>query len=333
MEMNALRYFLAVSETMNFTQAAQKCGVRQPSLTRAVGKLEEDLGGELIHRERAYTHLTELGRSMLPLLRKCHDSAMDAKALALENSREPPPATLTLALSHTISMQLLSGHLQTLIRSFPQLEFDYFTGTAAQVIEALENGTADLAIAGPLGEVREDLDSWTLFDEDFALAISKSNICSDLQAIKLSRLHDIVLMARPYCENHADLSDLLDKAGIAIDKALHIWRDADLIALIRADLGACIIPRSVATGYGFRMIAIEDFELRRSVSLYSVAGRQRTAAAGVLAGQLLAHDWLSVLPGRDPVKPTDSLGNPAIQQVPAQSISAGAKPSFNAASH
>ena len=292
MEMNTIRYFLAVVETMNFTQAAANCGIRQPTLTRAIKKLEEQLGGELFYRERSYTHLTELGRLMLPRLKQCHDSAMDAQVLALEN-RNGSQTVLTLALSHTVPMTLISGQIQALMRAFPQLEFDYVRGTEARIIEALANGTADLAIAGPLAEDRERLDSWALFDEDFALAVSESNICSALETVELSRLSDMTLLVRPYCEKHADLADVLKHAGIAIQKAPNVSRDADLIPLIRADLGASIIPRSIGTGYGFRMIAIEDFELKRTVSLYSVAGRERTSAASTLAGLLLSHNWES----------------------------------------
>ncbi len=99
---------------------------------------------------------------------------------ALEN-RNGLQTALTLALSHTIPMTLISGQIQPLMRAFPQLEFEYVRGTDAQIVEAFANGTAELAIAGPLGEHRERPDSWALFDEDFTLAISESRIRSDLE--------------------------------------------------------------------------------------------------------------------------------------------------------
>lgn len=57
MEMHQIRYFLAVARSLNFTRAAEQCHVAQPSLTRAIQKLEDELGGLLLHRERqsAYT--------------------------------------------------------------------------------------------------------------------------------------------------------------------------------------------------------------------------------------------------------------------------------------
>ncbi|MBD8890056.1 LysR family transcriptional regulator [Roseibium litorale] len=64
MELQEIRYFLASCETLNFTRAAANCGVAVPTLTRAIKKLEEELGGQLFRRERRLTHLTDLGRLM-----------------------------------------------------------------------------------------------------------------------------------------------------------------------------------------------------------------------------------------------------------------------------
>src|SRR5215216_3772444 len=82
MEMHQVRYFLAVARTLNFTRAAEECNVAQPSLTRAIHQLEEELGGDLFRRERPRAIMTELGERMLPLLRQCYDSAISARTLA-----------------------------------------------------------------------------------------------------------------------------------------------------------------------------------------------------------------------------------------------------------
>ena len=81
MEMHQVRYFLAVARTLNFTRGAEECNVAQPSLTRAIRQLEEELGGDLFRRERPHAQLTELGHRMLPLLRQCHESALGARLI------------------------------------------------------------------------------------------------------------------------------------------------------------------------------------------------------------------------------------------------------------
>jgi LysR family hydrogen peroxide-inducible transcriptional activator len=68
MELHQIRYFLAVCETLNFTRATESCNVTQPALTSAVQKLEEEMGGLLLRRERSRTHLTEFGQAMRPHL-------------------------------------------------------------------------------------------------------------------------------------------------------------------------------------------------------------------------------------------------------------------------
>ena len=100
MEMHQVRYFLAVSETLNFTRAAERCNVAQPSLTRAVQKLEEELGGQLFRRERSRTHLTDLGRLMYPHLQALYDASVAARAEA-EDFRRLKRASLNLGVMCT----------------------------------------------------------------------------------------------------------------------------------------------------------------------------------------------------------------------------------------
>lgn len=66
MELHQVRYFLALANTPNFTLAAEMCNVTQPAPTKGVQKLEHELGGALLYRERQLTHLTELGKAVLP---------------------------------------------------------------------------------------------------------------------------------------------------------------------------------------------------------------------------------------------------------------------------
>src|SRR3954453_16732340 len=82
MEMHQIRYFLAITRTLNFTRAADECNVTQPSLTRAIKQLEGELGGDLFRRERPAAQLTELGLRLHPLLKQCYEAAPGPRALA-----------------------------------------------------------------------------------------------------------------------------------------------------------------------------------------------------------------------------------------------------------
>jgi hypothetical protein len=82
MQMNQICYFLALCEERNFTRAAKRCGVSQPSLTNAIKRLEQTLGGPLFHRDCRSIELTELGRVVKPYLRQLNQSAYEAKRKA-----------------------------------------------------------------------------------------------------------------------------------------------------------------------------------------------------------------------------------------------------------
>src|ERR1700755_1898294 len=84
MQMHQIRYFLVLAEELNFTRSAARCNVAQPSLTRAIKGLEDELGGPLFQRERAHTRLTELGKVILPYLEDVYRGAENARRKARE---------------------------------------------------------------------------------------------------------------------------------------------------------------------------------------------------------------------------------------------------------
>ena len=82
MEIHQVQYFLALCEERNFTRAAKRCGVSQPSLTNAIKRLEQTLGGPLFLRNRRNIELTELGRVVKPYLKQLTQSAYEAERKA-----------------------------------------------------------------------------------------------------------------------------------------------------------------------------------------------------------------------------------------------------------
>ena len=295
MELHQIRYFLAVTKTLNFTHAAEECHVAQPSLSRAIKTLEEELGGELFRRERSLSHLTDLGRLMLPLLRQCYESSLAAKTLA-SAYRKGETAPLRLALSQTINLALLVPTLTELVKIFPGLELQFFRGNAPGILEQLKSGSSELAIAGPLGETWDRLDMWALFEEGYELVVSNLH---PLAARNQARFKDVAaqnLFRRPYCEQAAELDALLKSNNIEQRSGDQILSDQDLISVLQANVGASIMPITARGNSPVRSIKVEGLTLRRSVSLYAVAGRERSAAASGLMKLLRAADWSLLLP-------------------------------------
>lgn len=82
MKMQQVRYFIALYEIKNFSRAAKRCGVSQPSLTNAIKRLEQTLGGQLFKRNRGSTELTELGQVVKPYLTQLDQCVYEVKRKA-----------------------------------------------------------------------------------------------------------------------------------------------------------------------------------------------------------------------------------------------------------
>jgi DNA-binding MarR family transcriptional regulator len=79
MKMHQVSYFLALCEEKSFTRAAKRCGVKQPSITRAIKELENEIGGALFERSHSYIRLTNLGRLVRPDFTQIERSATEVR--------------------------------------------------------------------------------------------------------------------------------------------------------------------------------------------------------------------------------------------------------------
>jgi len=290
MELHQIRYFLAVCDTLNFTRAAEQCHVSQPSLTRAVKKLEDELGGELFRRERSRSHLTELGRAMLPFLQQSLDSAMAAKAHA-ESYGRGETAPLHLGISATIEIRTLLPALRELARAMPGLKLRLVRRSAKEALQQLEEGEIELCVTA-IGEVTwERIDQWPLFTEDFVLLACPTHPLGSMDAVELSELGGQRINTRPYCENAGTLSGILEERQISVDDYHELSDQSDLGAIVSEGLGIGIAPRNTQIPERVVAVPIKDAKLQRTVSLYAVSGRRYSPAASGLIHLLRAADW------------------------------------------
>ena len=289
MEMQQVRYFLATASELNFTRAAERCNVTQPSLTRAIRHLEDELGGDLFRRERPQAQLTELGQRMHPLLKQCYQSALGARSLAATiNSGEI--GSLKLALSRTINLDLLTPHLAELSRLFKRTEVKLLRGTSPEIVGLLKSGEAELAIAAEL-EGWERLDRWALFTEEFGLMLNSKHPLASRSDIDIDALRGERWLRRIYCEHFEQAMSLIQSHDLDVDQGYELTSERDLITLLEADLGIAFAPRSTSCPETLKLLPVKGMELRRTIYLYGVAGRQRTAAASAMLKMLRAADW------------------------------------------
>jgi DNA-binding transcriptional LysR family regulator len=293
MEMHQVRYFLAVARTLNFTRAADECNVTQPSLTRAIKQLEAELGGDLFRRERP-AGLTELGQRMLPLLKQCYEAAVGARSLA-SSFKSGENGALRIALSHSIDLSLLIPFLDQIKRQFNRLEFRFLRGNSREVGEMLKKGEAELGIAAELDPNWERLDAWPLFTEDFQLVVNADHQLADQGNINLDDLRSEQLLSRGYCEHTPRLNTALREHGVDVDHCHEATSERDLIALLEAGIGIAVIPGTSRIPQTLKRTSVEGLAARRTVNLYGVAGRERTAVASAVMRMLRGADWRQFL--------------------------------------
>ncbi len=291
MEMHQVRYFLAVARELNFTRAAESCNVAQPSLTRAIKQLEDELGGELFRRERNLSHLTELGHRMLPMRQQCYDSALTAKSLA-QSIKRGAIAPLPLALSATINIALLITFLTELVRVLPGLELRFHRGSNSEIAELLKKGEAEVAVAGPLNETWDRLDSWLLFKEPYCLTVGADHrLASSVVPVAPAELCKERLICRKNCDNLQELMGFLAQSGGLPDVKHDFFTEQDLTSILHAGLGVALMPQSSAASNCTKALSVEGLNVQREVYVYGVAGRQRSTAAATLIKMLRAANW------------------------------------------
>jgi DNA-binding transcriptional LysR family regulator len=290
MEMHQVRYFLAVARTLNFTRAAEECNVAQPSLTRAIKLLEGELGGDLFRRERPHAMLTPLGERIYPHLKQCYESAASARALAtLINDGEV--GVLKVAVSSSIELGLILAQVSELKKSFSDIELKILRGGAPQIVEYLKSGAAELAVAASIGEAWDRLDRWKLFEESFDVVFSRMHRLANHEEIGFEDLKMERFLLRSHCENCEEVAGLLRDNGLNVDHRHEVSSDQDLLALLEANIGIGFLPRSITSPETIVRTAVKGLDLRRTVHLYGVAGRQRTPVAATFMKMLRAMNW------------------------------------------
>jgi DNA-binding transcriptional LysR family regulator len=295
-ELHQIRYFLALARSLNFTRAAEQCNVTQPALTKAVQKLEQELGGVLIHRERQLTQLTDLGKLVLPMLERAYTAAESVRTSAEEFQRKEI-APLKIAIGSCVSAAIIESPLVEIARFMPGLQVELIEAEARDVVEMLLNGDVNAAIAGDdLGELPARIDHWRLFRERFLVIMPRESRHAELAAMPADVLEKAVWIETTGCEGASHLWRNLFPAGIA-PKIGHRGRQlGHLQYLVSAGLGLMLWPEHAPHIPSLVTRAIVGDLLARDIRLLVVAGRRYSPALEALVKIARVHDWRSNFP-------------------------------------
>jgi LysR family hydrogen peroxide-inducible transcriptional activator len=172
MEITQLRYFLAATEAQNFTRAAERCHVTQPSLSQQLINLERELGQKLFHRLGRKAVLTEAGAAFLPraksILREVEDASREI------NDHSGLGRRIAIGAVQTVMPYLVSDLVIRCRTSHPHQMIDAHEGFRSELVRAVLEGTLDLAVV-PLPVKDRQLAIEPLLSEPLVLAVGRDH--------------------------------------------------------------------------------------------------------------------------------------------------------------
>ena len=290
MELHEIRYYLALSETLNFTRAAEACNVTQPALTRAIKSLEDKLGGTLIHRERGNTHLTDLGRLMLPYFSEMFVKMDEAQRRA-ESFVKLDESQLTVGLMCTIGPSKLIDLFADFNSSYHGVDL-YLKDSSSEELEALLiQGEIDVAIYCKPDAPSEDLHSMPLYTERFMIAAAPGHPLARLPKVRLRDLDGQSYLRRVNCEYRDYIRGFSKELGIEVKRPYSSERDDWIQCMVLAGLGFTLIPEFAVTVPGLVVRELVEPEFVRQINLVTVRGRPHAPAVGAFVHACRRYPW------------------------------------------
>jgi DNA-binding transcriptional LysR family regulator len=254
-----IRYFLAVADSGNFTAAAERCHVTQPTLSAGIARLEEEFGARLFDRGRR-SGLTSAGQRLLP-----HARAMvEAWRVARAEQRTSRVRLLRIAVASTLPVGMA---MQWLSAAQGRLAFDLeiSEGTADAIVERWRRGRCDVALfAARRAIVAENAVS--LWREPYVLAASTGHLVATRDRWSVRDLGDTSFVLRAACEAHEEAQRLFANEGVRPRAVLRSADEERCAAAVLAGLGVCLVPRSLLRP-GMAAADIREVALERRVML------------------------------------------------------------------
>ncbi len=288
MELTQVRYFVTLSQTLNFTRAAERHHVSQPALTRAVQRLEDELGGPLLYRERSQTRLTELGRSMLPHLQSMLEAADNAIALAAAQ-RSQPRCSLRIGLGPGIGLSVIAPLVRNVVEALPKLQVSFTETDPPRIADLLLDDGLDCALLPGDGALHERLNRWPLYQDRAAVVLPGQHRLRGKDSLDAEDLASETILIGDQCGGFG--GRFAEVSGGTTRQFRCGGNAAHLLDLVGAGLGVAIISERLSVPDALIRCRLGQPVLERAVQLASVAGRPHGAAVAGFIKLCRARPW------------------------------------------
>ncbi|MGW6919298.1 LysR family transcriptional regulator [Kitasatospora sp. NPDC054939] len=288
MQLQQLRYFLAVAETRHFTRAAEAEHVAQPSLSQQIRALERELGAELFHRTRGRIALTDAGDALLPLARRILADTESAR-LAVQETVQLRRGRVRLGAPPSLCTSLVPDVLRAFRDRYPGVALAVREGGSRDLVRLLAEGELDLAliITPRRGESAPALAVTELLHEELVLVAATAGRRKRVRVAELKG-RPLVMFREGYDLRETTIA-ACRAAGFEPEFAVEGGEMDAVLGFVRAGLGPAVLPGMVAARSGLAVTPFAGPGLGRTIAVAHGREVPPTRAAAALRETLLAH--------------------------------------------
>ncbi len=299
MQLQQLKYFLAVAETRHFTQAAELTGVSQPSLSKQIHVLEAELGASLFTRVRGNVTLTPAGEALLPRARRII-ADLETARLEVEELIGVSRGRLRLGATPSLCTSLVAPVLRRFADIHPGVRLQVDEGGSEDLVAKLSRGQLDVAlIVLPPGGTDPALVAEPILRENLVIASPTAGGGT----VPLTALRDqpMVMFRAGYNLRDATL-DACRAAGFEPTFAIEGGEMDAVLSFVEAGLGVALVPSMVlAARPALHATALEPPGISRTIALAHRRDVTPTHAARAMRGVLHAYLTEAMAWGKLPI--------------------------------
>jgi LysR family hydrogen peroxide-inducible transcriptional activator len=268
-----LRYLVAVADHRHFGRAAEASFVSQPTLSTQIKKLEQELGVQLVERNRRHILLTDAGERVVDRARVILRETDHIRDIARQ-ARDPEAASIRMGLFPTIAPYLLPHVVPTLHSRFPNLELLLVEEKTEVLLHQVREGILDVVVlARPVNDpqLHEEL----LFAEDFLLAVPADNPLASVEGPVDSSVlakEQVLLLEEGHCLRDQALS-VCQLVGASERSGFRATSLETLRQMVASGVGVTLLPElavqsPVPASDDIVLLRFADPAPRREIAMY-----------------------------------------------------------------
>ena len=290
MELQQIRYFLAIHEHGGFSRAALACDVSQPALTAAIKKLETEVGAPVFYREGKRLLLTELGRMVKPHLEQVLKGTQTAREIA-RNFTLLRQAPLRIGVMTTIGPVRVAHFFRRFHQSHPGVELTVRDATLPVLLHELELGEIDIAVVSTPEGLGDTFRSEPLYTERYVVVFPPGHRFERLNGIALSDVSGEDYVDRLACELRESVMAACSQRKVELYAAFRSEREDWVESMVLAGLGFAFMPQYSVRLIGLQQRPLVDPPVERTVLVADVRGRLRSPATKLFVQDILTYKW------------------------------------------